>query len=414
MIGRHPACRQAQRGPLAGNWLAPLVVLCTIVAGCQVPLSRASPNATPGRTAGVAGPGRISSSRAGPTLAILVGGQSQDTLQLVRRDGSLVARTTLSASQSDRFPVQLAGGAAFFLDAGGLIRRLSRDGRVQTITTLPIVTPPALGNLAGWNRPQVAFAVSPTGEQVIASIVSAPPPHSPLPQQLGDQIWAPGSSWTYQLLVAKAGSDPVTVFQRETPVGSLSDPYPPPFTEIAGWDSVGPLAVINRVFPQFLWISDRYVGGGLIHLGLDGTHLDRVGGTDCYPLTHSFDGTTACVPNFLAASEFSVRSVDGQVVWSGSLPATAGRWGPDWSLSPDERALATGNAVFSSGGSVASVSRLNGPCSGCTGYDIQGWVDNSTVIGVGTDKARSLETVQVGRPDSLHSIGVSGQFVGLL
>lgn len=244
---------------------------------------------------------------------------------------------------------------------------MSPDGTITPVTAFPLA-----------NKQQaLSFAVSPDGSQLIAIILSTPPLHNPPPQTLGDPLFDPGT-WSLDLETAVAGRTAAVVLHRN--LGSVSPPSP---TVITGWDQVGPTATLNTaICTQNVIPSTRY-NGTLIHLGSDGTHLDRIGGSDCNAWDELADGTVLCGGNDWQS--FSVRRSNGEVVWS-----RAGGDLRDVRLSPD------GNGVASSSGAVYLRDTTQATSStrlGDTAGQILGWADGGHVVTITGDRQLGIASV---------------------
>lgn len=263
-------------------------------------------------------------------------------------------------------PVRVARGAAYFADSSGAVRRMAPDGTITAVTAFPLA-----------NKQQaLSFAVSPDGSQLIAIILSTPPLHNPPPQTLGDPLFDPGT-WSLDLETAVAGGTAAVVLHRN--LSSL----PPSPTVITGWDQSGPTATLNTAICTQNVVPSTTYNGTLIHLALDGTHLDRIGGADCNAWDELADGTVLCGANNWQA--FSVRRNNGDVVWS---RAGSDLW--DVRLSPDGNGVATGGgAVFlRDTAHAASSTRLGG-----TAGRILGWADAGRVVTITGDRQLGIASV---------------------
>ena len=255
-------------------------------------------------------------------------------------------------------PVRVANGAVYFADSSGTVRRLAVDGSVSQVTIFQLTS----------KQQALSFAVSPNGKQLIAIILSTPPLHDPPPQSLGDPVFGPGS-WGLDLETATAGEAAAVVLHK-----SLGTTFPSP-TVITGWDQFGPTATLNSaICTQNVLPSTRY-NGALIHLALDGTHLDRIGGADCQPWDELVDGTVLC--GGADWQSFSVRRNNGEVLWSrgaGFLQQVT--------MSPDGNAVASadGTVYLRNSSQTASFARTGPPP-----VQILGWADPGHVVTIGSD-----------------------------
>jgi hypothetical protein len=255
-------------------------------------------------------------------------------------------------------PVRIANGAVYFADSSGTVRRLAVDGTVSRVTTFQLT-----------NKQQaLSFAVSPDGKQLIAIVLTTPPLHDPPPRSLGDPVFGAGS-WSLDLETATAGGSAAVVLHK-----NLGTTFPSP-TVITGWDQFGPTATLNsQICTQNVLPSTRYTGT-LIHMALDGTHLDQIGGANCQAWDELVDGTVLCGSGDWQS--FSVRRTNGDVLWSRSS-------GYLWyvTISPDGNGVATadGSVYLRNSSQPTSLARTAQPA-----VQILGWADPGHVVTIGTD-----------------------------
>lgn len=253
--------------------------------------------------------------------------------------------------------VRVAAGAAFFADSAGVIRRLDADGTVTTVATFAI-TPDQF----------LSYAVSPDAKQLIAILVSTPPVIKPIPP-FGTDPYVASGHWTLDLETAVAGGATTRVLHRD--FGHLGPGRP---TLIAGWDDAGPVATLNSYLSvQNVVPSLEYTGTQLVHLAMDGTHLDVIGGAGCSAMDELHDGTVLCVGGDWRS--LSVRTRGGDVLWSLNVDGFVS----EPRLSPD------GSAVSLNGDQVgvylrdapapASSARLSGVTS-----QVLGWFGSDQVV----------------------------------
>lgn len=317
------------------------------------------------------------SSSAGPTSApvgaglLVISSENADgtmSVRLVDRKGRVTAETNFAPPPLPAFsncadvvqsPVRVANGAVYFADSSGTVHRLTVDGAVSQVTTFPLTT----------KQQDLSFAVSPDGKQLIAIVLTTPPLHDPPPQTLGDPIFGPGS-WSLDLETASLGGTASVALHK-----NLGIAFPSP-TVITGWDQFGPTATLNsKICTQNSLPSLSYTGT-LIHLGLDGTHLDHIGGSDCQAWDELADGTVLCGGADWTA--FSVRRENGDVMWSYS----EGGYLQDARLSPDGSGVASSAGVvyFRDRSQAASFARTGPP-----DVEILGWADPGRVVTLGYD-----------------------------
>ncbi|MFI5282595.1 MAG: hypothetical protein ACHQ0J_05635 [Candidatus Dormibacterales bacterium] len=341
---------------------------------------------------GLPGPQLVNSSPGTPT-----------SLEIVDSTGHVHAQTTFqpppapmigNAAALLQSPVRTAAGAAYFADNTGQIRRLTPDGTVSMVAKFPLTN----------SQQELSYAVSPDGAHLMAIVLSTPPLHVPPPQTIQDPLFVDGGHWSLSLETADAGGATSTTLQKD-----LGTAYPKP-TEIVGWDSKGPLATLNTgLGAQAQPLSAHFFGsdlGGaaLIHLAADGTHLDRIGGSDCLAVDEIADGTVVC--GTLANPAFSVRDASGNVLWQASQPTQYGASGP-W-LSPDGNAIAVQGFVLTRTG-AASASRL----SGSADLVALGWL-NAAIVVMATLSGGDISLYSANGLTLIRSLGVSGVFEGAL
>jgi hypothetical protein len=295
--------------------------------------------------------------------------QNSMTVRLVNGKGRVTASTQFAPPQLPaisncadvlQLPVRVADGAAYYADSSGLVRRLSVNGAVSNVATF---------KLTG-KQQALSFAVSPDGKQLIAIVLSTPPLHNPPPQTLGDPVFGPGT-WSLDLETAMAGGTTTVVLHRD-----LGTTVPSP-TVITGWDEFGPTATLNsQICTQNSLPSYRYTGT-LVHLALDGTHLDPIGGPNCNAWDELLDGTVLCGGSDWQS--FSVRQKNGDVLWSRSEIAAN-----DVKMAPDGNGVASAAGVvyLRNSSHVASFGRQTGPEPP---FKILGWADSGHVVTITND-----------------------------
>lgn len=319
------------------------------------------------------------------------------TIQLIDLDKrQVVLRRAVTIPGSPRLgacaavvppPVRVAAGAVYYADTGGVIRRVDRDGSVTQVATFALTSPQQL----------LSYAVSPDGQKLIAIIVSTPPLKNPVPPPPYDPFVA-GGHWTLDLETAIPGGPATLVLHKDLGVLGTAGP-----TLIAGWDDQGPTATLNSyVCVQNPVPSVEYAGTQLIHLGLDGSHLDVIGGPACAPWDELHDGTVLCGGK--TWQTFDVRTSAGQVLWSRS---TSGGW-TEPKLSPDGRSVSVNGqsgAIFTlDGPTVASFGRVgpNGPT-----VAMLGWADRSFALVAKLDQGGRLGLVPAVNATNFIDLGVS-------
>lgn len=302
----------------------------------------------------------------------------------------------LIANAGDILPasVRVAAGAAYYADPTGKIHRLDPAGRDTIVAGFPLTTA----------QQELSFAVSPDGKQLIAIVITAPPVHDPPPKDLSQPFFKEGARWSMELERATAGGATESVLitdlgPADRPTGSV--------TTIAGWDHVGPVALLETVLAaQSPPASVRLPGGALTHLRADGTYLDRIGGSNCHPLDELPNGTILCYTGAWPRS-YEVRTESGQVIWQQDL---GGGFYYNPVLSPDGRRIAVEKTLFTQGLTPASVGRQSTPQSSTPA---QGWVAADT-LAVRADSSGTVQLVDVEDLQHPRDTGLKGTFVGTL
>lgn len=309
-------------------------------------------------------------------------------IQLVDAAGRIAASTQFTPPPRASYgpcgtieppPVRVAAGSVYFADSTGLVRKMSVSGAVADVTTFKLSNP----------QQALSFAVSPDGGQLIAIIIGTPPLHDPPPKQLGDP-WFGTGTYTLDLETAPAGGQASAVLHRDFGSNFVSP------TLITGWDAVGPTATLNSyVCTQNGLPSLRYTSGALIHLGMDGTHLERIGGPDCEAWDELENGTVLC--GAADWQSFTVRTRSGDVIWSGG-----GGEMFDVRLSPDATAVAStsGQVYLRYPVANASYARKADPQA-----QIVGWAGRGVVVEVHTDGA--IGTAPATDPTMFNALGLT-------
>jgi hypothetical protein len=99
----------------------------------------------------------------------------------------------------------------------------------------------------------------------------------------------------------------------------------------------------------------------------------------------------------------TVRDMAGGVVWS---PTLHGR--SVMQLSPNGRGISDGRSVETNAGAVQMLQ----------GFVVQGWLDDSTVVGRVADTTSNspgrLAWIRLSDPLNIHDLGVNADFIGRL
>ena len=363
----------------------------------QSPTSTAAPSASPLPSA--TGP---SSPRSTILFAVVEGyspsGSEPNTVAIVGMDGYAKAKATFTPRQRPYIgnagvplqPVaQVAGSAVYYIDGYGTVRSLRVGGQPQTLASFS--TQPA--------QYETWFAVAPDGSSVMAGVLqypqigTAPSPCEGLtcmPPLVGP--------WFYRLMSASSGGASAVLQQS----GSSSAPDMPtggwPVTFPVAWTSSGPVAMV----PVSIGTQNAWWGGPLYLLDANGKHVRQLGGADC-------DSAIVVSGQFIpcTSGQYSVtiRELSGNVLWSSHVE---GFNALGLRLSPDGQGITDGTKVETRTGGLIAMPQ---------GFQVQGWLDNATVVGRFIDangNQGDLEWIALAAPATPHDFGFKGDFIGTL
>jgi hypothetical protein len=333
-----------------------------------------------------------------------------DTVVIAGSDGYAVARATFAPRSTPdvgnaatvlQLPAQVADGAVFYIDGGGVVRRLDPSGAVKVVATFPITS----------TQQEVAFAVSPDGRHLVATVFTFPT-MVVTPGATDAPPWGtPHGPYRLQFETATAGGATTVVRQWES---QGSDSSQLGFTDFAvvGWDAEGPIAEVGAggLATQNAWLDgQRWFTGWLARVGADGNLAARIG-PDCLPFWRPFNGRFVCTVSGNSGTSMKVVDMKGAVMWGNPAPANAGLSGPFYP-SPDGTKVAVTGAILKADGSTRPSSPSFRP---------QGWIDNGTMIGwISTGQSIGgvgTEAVAVYHLDTgqLENWGFAGTFVGIV
>lgn len=313
-----------------------------------------------------------------------------DSVEILGLDGTVVARQTFQPRMRPYIgnaavplqPVaQVVGPAVYYIDGYGAVRELLPTGAVRLVATFPVKP----------EQYETWFAVSRERSQVVAGILAFPaigPPSggAPWPSLVGD--------WKFDLEASKAGSPPVVLQHLESP-NHPDDPatqWRPTFP--IGWTAAGPAAMV----PLYVGTQQVWIGGALYTLDSNGDRTVRLGGADCVSDRISSEGFIPCVATDLTVT---VRDIAGGAVWTPTLQGMA-----VMKLSPNGRGVSDGQSVETTTGAVKLPQ----------GFAVQGWLDNSTVVGRVSDPSINglghLAWIRLDSPATVHDLGANADFIG--
>ena len=284
----------------------------------------------------------------------------------------------------------VADGAVYFVDAGGVVRRLQPDGSVTTVASFPFDA----------HHQVFSFAVSPDGLQIMATIFTVP---APVPNG------APGcgalsSAWMLDTYHDNVGAAPVRVNHvsgMPAYTGSSGG-----FQDIllVGWDSGGPVAAVgvDDAVQDIVYPGEIVSGGQLSRLDTSGNVLGTLGGAGCSPFSAPVADNVICTQE--TSDQIGVRRVDGTVLWTDTR--TPGDYPVLGSLSPDGTELATEHELVQLSTGAAR------PLP--SAFDPVGWIDSSTILGRAGNPTASLAVVGTSNLGVLTQWGFQATFVGRL
>jgi len=338
----------------------------------------------------------VVSQRASGDAGNLTLGPAPDTVLLVKRDGTVVAKTTFKPAVRPLYTnaatilppqVQVAAGAAFYIDGDGVVRRLDRVGKVATVASFTTTEP----------QHMTSFAVSPDGSKLMATVLTF--------GTKGPDISQPTIGPSYDNLELAVSGGPAQVLSHTTLAPTTGH------FMVVGWDQQGPLAgtailtATQNPLPEG-WLSPLY------HLNMAGDTTDRLGGSDCIVSQVAQGGNVLCAGSAFEGRAAQVRAGSGGAFYS--LPSDSAAY-DSAAISP------TGDRVaLRSVGSPTSPNRIYGRgYMAAIPYDFYsvGWTDGQTLVGyVGGSDQPKLATIDIngGQPGPARTFMVNGFYIGAI
>ncbi|HEY2706164.1 MAG TPA: hypothetical protein VGL20_20980 [Candidatus Dormibacteraeota bacterium] len=354
------------------RWRLPILVLLSVsVAGCVNDIPSDQPPAVTARPAPSAAP---------PSPVHLVVLQRHadpaggDRIAITGRGGRLEAEATFRPPPPPSRPEpQVAAGAVHFLDAAGMVRRLSpAGGPAQAVATLP---QPGAG--------AVDFAVSPDGGRVMASVLTP--------------AAARGRAGRVDLLLSVAGGAAALLRRLPVPAGATTA------LRVAGWDVAGPVVVPDAPITP----PPGTDGGGLwrghpAHADLRGAVGPRLGDAACALSRVQPDDGLLCVGTDGAGGSVAAVYSEGQLLHRfagvGAAPL----------LAPGGERVASTSGVGR--GAVEGVDGRTEVLAAAAGAPVA-WLDAATVVGIGTGGLTSVALDPTGR---VVELGITGEVAGVI
>jgi hypothetical protein len=386
--------------------IALLAGLTLATAGCGNPPS-GSPS--PRNSAGSPAPSAAGSSKELLFAVLEPGGDltamRNDAVAIVRLDGTAKSKARFEARQLPKIgnasvltqpEARVAGGRVYYSDAVGQVRALAADGTSTNVAAFPLTNPQEL----------LSFVVSPDGSEVLATLFSFPPVHSPPPQTPIDPPFGPGD-FNLQVLAAKPGQAPNQLAKK---TWGQTGPLPRDGAlEMVGWSNDAPLATTDTLLGTQQGSLGRRMFGHVAELDKAGRPGPPIGGYSCEAWSVLPDRTVLCDEDG-GLRNFSVRAPDGTVRFR--LQASGDAQYLDLSLSPDGSRVASlvnGGKAMVSGADGKSVQL---PAN----FQPQGWLNPTTLIGVMQTSSGegNMALVRLDRPTRADNLGFKGFFVGVV
>ena len=285
---------------------------------------------------------------------------------------------------------RVAAGAVFYIDGTGVVRRLSVNGSVAQVTSIPFGQP----------QQEVSFAVSPDGKRVIASVLTLPA-KNPNAQMGEDPPYVSGSHAFIELFAADVGG-PARSLVR-TDLGTFSNSSQ--ILRVVGWDGGGPLVTLQQSLgTQQGSLGTWFEGMQLAHLDASGHPGPAFTPADCMPWQELDDASVLC-----SSGDFrNVTLIDARGKTVASFPGVSG---PFLTLSPDQSWLAYHGGAQNRNGSRVTLPDRFFP---------EGWLDATTIVGYQDSKygigatVGNMALVRLGDPSRVDDLGFTGVLAGTL
>lgn len=280
-----------------------------------------------------------------------------------------------------------ADGAVFYVDGGGVVRRLDVNGTVTQVTSFPFGQP----------QQELSFAVSPDSKHLMASVLTLPA-RNPNAQTPVDPPFVAGSHAFLEIFAADAGGQARSL--SRTDLGTS----PGNWMRVVGWDRSGPLVTLQTGLGTQQGSLGNWLGGTqLAHLDSAGRPGSAITPAACLPWQLLDDGRILCSDPYYRVVTL-IASGGAIVARFPDVP------GPFLALSPDESWLAFhGGAETRNGEHVALPDR----------FFPQGWLDANTIIGyqdasgIGATVG-NMALVRISDPSHIDDLGFTGVLAGVL
>lgn len=290
----------------------------------------------------------------------------------------------------------VVGNRVFYVDGRGVVRTLAADGTTATVASFPLGT-----------QQEISFAVRPDGHEVLAALVTLPPPPaSGAGCGSGVIRFGPGD-YVVDIYTAEAGASSTLVSHEVTHQGTIA------FTplQLVGWDALSPLGTYNTQLQGGGSFVNHYNGQparvnpatGAIASQLRGFATDVIA-----------DGTSVAVDQ----NAITVFRPDGSTAWTFAQPQGGGGDGPGpgysqtW-LAPDAKHVAANRPVTASAAIIGPVGSAVAIGPSGAQYESRGWIDQSTIIGW-ISGGEELAVVQTAAPAKIVDLGFQGWYIGAI
>jgi hypothetical protein len=323
-----------------------------------------------------------------------------DVVAIVRVNGTARARAAFKRRLLPRMraalPVpqpeaRVAAGKVFFADGSGTVRSLSVDGTVSEVTRFPLTDP----------QQTLSFAVSPDGSRLMGAVLQFPPFSSALAPTPDSNVTA--GSFTLELFSATSGAQATSILKKSW---SQSADVPRDVLALVGWSANAPLATVDTDLAIQQRTEGRQMFGHVAEIDRTGRPGLMVGGSGCRPWTVLPDETALCDDG--SYQNVSVRSRGGDVVFQ--LPDPGNDQYLNLTLSPDASRV----AYETLSGRSFVLQHDRNPVVMAVGFQPQGWLDSSTVIGLTGQGSGDMALVRLNSPTRAIDLGFKGFLVGVV
>ena len=337
---------------------------------------------------------------------------AHDTIAIVNVTGDAVAKATFAprsipivgpAAPLLQPQARTAAGAVYYADGKGIIRALKPDGSASQAAGFTIKN----------SQTELAFAVSPDGTTIDATVLTFPAVVPPGPNS---PFSGPGPGPLHlDLLQAVVGGANRTLSSKDIP----QQPFPAPVLQMVGWDTSGAIATTNTALATQNTVFQRWFGAAH-HIDNSGNLVSNTefGGAGCNGQDVLPDATILCRGDDFRT--VSARNSSGQTQWSLPSPPAGQTYAALMTLSPDAGMIAVGGGTIGTPAGIykkGGGSRVTYP-SNIADFSPEGWLDNDTVIGTngpaGPGLPGEMWLVHPSSPTKAVDLGFKGNFAGVV